>query len=146
MLEPEVEREGERAAGAGEEGAAYLSRQHALLRQMLQVTHRQRRYLVEGDLKGLDETNRLLGHLLERQSALHSEYAHLEGSLDCCAAELEQLRRLACRLQEESRTNYLLACRGVQFAQVAIAALGGEPGPSHSGDARSAAGLLDRPA
>ena len=104
-----------------EAAGGYLDRQRALLDDMLRVTLEQRRCLVKGDVKGLDTTNRRLGALLQRQADLHEQYPPPEG---IPAPEvLEELRRLTQQLREESRTNYLLACRGAQFAHFSLSLL-----------------------
>jgi len=99
----------------------HLDRQRALFEEMLRLTLEQRRYLIDGDLKGLEESNRLLGLLLERQAQLHREFTDYEGCAD--ARRLAKLRQLADELKAESRTNYLLACRGAQFLEFSASAL-----------------------
>lgn len=109
----------ELAAGPANRG--YIDRQHVLLDDMLRVTLEQRRCLIKGDVKGLDTTNRRLGKLLERQADLHREHPSLE---EMPRPEVfEELRRLTQQLREESRTNYLLACRGAQFADLSLSLL-----------------------
>jgi len=98
-----------------------LDRQLALFEQMLRLMHEQRRYLINADTKGLEEANRLLGELLERQAALHREFTDFETCAD--PETLAQIRLLAAQLREESRTNYLLACRGAQFLDFSISTL-----------------------
>ena len=118
---------------------ASADQQRSLLAQMLVLTRRQREHLIGGDIKRLNEVNRLLGELLERQRAMpqHPPAADTREQ----ARALAELRRLAQQLREEGRANYLLACRGAQFADFSLAlACGGEevntyaPGPSRTGD------------
>jgi hypothetical protein len=113
--------------------SAYLERQRAILYHMLTVTREQRRCLIEGDLKGLEETNRLLGSLLDTQQALHREPHDSDDSADpsaLSASLLEELHCLAHQLRQESRTNYLLACRGAAFANLSVSLLTGADGQS----------------
>ena len=70
---------------------SHAVRQRALLLNMIRVTHEQRRYLVQGDLKRVEQTNRLLGALLEAQNALNEEATEAEGASEEDVAEL--LRR-----------------------------------------------------
>jgi len=130
---------------------AYLERQRVLLYHMLTVTREQRRCLIEGDLKGLEETNRLLGSLLDTQQALHREAPDDDAS---DPSLLEELHCLAHELRQESRTNYLLACRGAAFANLSISLLVGADRQSGSGKSDAAADaassskphLMDQPA
>jgi len=108
-----------RSPGGGRYEGSYLPRQRALLYRMLHVTREQRRCLIEGDVKGLSQTNRLLRELLESHVELHRRFPDWEGCPD--GAVLAELRELARLLQEESRTNYFLACRGAQFAEFSLA-------------------------
>ena len=158
--EPDLARERPPASDAGgaEEPAelklspasalsAHLERQRGLLEQMLKATRDQRRCLVEGDMKGLEETNRVLGLLLERHADLQRQRSEQTGDPHQPASDLawaalradrrlpdatpgwqpglglQELRLLARELQKESRTNYLLACRGAQFANFSISLL-----------------------
>ncbi|HUU55677.1 MAG TPA: hypothetical protein VMY87_12225 [Armatimonadota bacterium] len=99
----------------------YAIRQRALLENMLRVTQEQRRYLIEGDMKRVEQMNSLLGALLESQKALNEEPLEPgEGADEGTAAEL---RRLAEELRQESRRNYLLACRGAEFAGFSLCLL-----------------------
>ena len=104
---------------SGEE-LSFASRQRGLLLNMIRLTHEQRRYLVSGDLKRVEQTNRMLGALLESQSALNDDASGTDGVSEEQAAEL---RRLADELQTESRRNYVLACRGAEFARMSISLL-----------------------
>jgi len=125
-------------------------RQRALLLNMIRLTHEQRRYLVQGDLKRVEQTNRLLGALLEAQNALNEEATEWG---EVSEEEAADLRRLAEELQTESRRNYLLACRGAEFARFSLSLLtesdgeGGADGMDE-GDAwpRRVPRLVDRPA
>ena len=94
--------------------SGYLSHQRGLLEHLLRVTREQRRHLVDGNLEGLAHSNRLLKALLDRQSALNQEYGGqaVEGTGELS----DHVRKLAKQLREESQANYLLACRGAQFA------------------------------
>jgi len=136
--------------GGGPKQSPYLERQRALLYNMLQVTREQRRCLIDGDLKGIEEANRLLGSLLDCQEDLRSEAAELERPADHLL--LEDLRRLAQELQRESRTNYVLACRGSQFTNFSLALLtGAADGEASASDgeapgAPAQANVMDRPA
>jgi hypothetical protein len=128
-----------------------LERQRALLLNMIRLTHEQRRYLVQGDLKRVEQTNRLLGALLESQNSLNEDATEWGKASEEEAAELG---RLAEELQKESRRNYLLACRGAEFARFSLSLLteadpeGGGADGAEDGDARSHKGprLMDRPA
>ncbi len=134
----------------------HLERQRALLQNMIQVTREQRRYLIEADLRRVEQTNRLLGALLESQKALHEEStlqedaAESEDSVDQEAAA--ELRELAQTLRQESRTNYLLACRGAEFARFSLSLLAeagedGEEGKQPEAEAvPRRPRLVDRPA
>ena len=123
-----------------------MERQRAVLLNMIRLTHEQRRYLVQGDLKRVEQTNRVLGALLESQKGLNDEAAEAGGMSEEDAA---QLTRLAEELQRESRRNYLLACRGAEFARFSLSLLAEADA---EGDADGEAGppggprLVDRPA
>ena len=140
-----------RGHGVGGGGRhSHLERQRALLLNMIRLTHEQRRYLVQGDLKRVEQTNRLLGALLESQNALNEDATEWG---EASEEEEADLRRLAEELQTESRRNYLLACRGAEFARFSLsllteADLEGGAGGAEDGDARSQKGprLVDRPA
>lgn len=129
---------------------SHAVRQRALLLNMIRVTHEQRRYLVQGDLKRVEQTNRLLGALLEAQSALNEEATEAEGASE---EDVAELRRLAAELQMESRRNYLLACRGAEFARFSLSLLT-EADPEGMADGTGEGGgrrhkgprLVDRPA
>ena len=140
---------------AGARRPAYLERQRVLLYHMLTVTREQRRCLIEGDLKGLEETNRLLGSLLETQQALHCEAPNpdddtADPALTADPTLIEELHCLAHELRQESRTNYLLACRGAAFANLSVSLLVGADRQSGSDQvgapAPSRPHLMDRPA
>jgi len=138
------------SGGGGPKKSAYLERQCALLYNMLQATREQRRCLIAGDLKGLEETNRLLGSLLECQEALHGE-SH-DPKEPTSHHLLQELRDLARELRRESRANYLLASRGAQLTDFSISLLR-EAVETSSGspDAETASSpsqprLMDRPA
>jgi len=133
---------------------SYAVRQRALLLNMIRLTHEQRRYLVQGDLKRVEQTNRLLGALLEAQNALNEDATEAGGVSE---EEVAELRRLAQELQQESRTNYLLACRGAEFARFSLSLLTeadpeadpeGVADGTGEGGARTPKGprLVDRPA
>lgn len=129
--------------------AAYLERQRALLENMLRVTKEQRRCLIDGDLKGLEQTNQLLGSLLESQEELHKTGPLPEEPADHTL--LSELRALAFQLHRESQTNYLLACRGAEFTRFSLSILSqpGDPAASLEGEGAPGAGvsgLVDRPA
>ena len=131
-------------------GASPLERQRALLYHMLTVTREQRRHLIDGDMEQLEETNRLLGSLIESQQALHGELREVDQQAEADPELLEELRSLAQQLQQESRTNYLLACRGAQFANLSISLLTGAQEPADDdADApspRDQSHLMDQPA
>lgn len=137
--------------GAGEgRRASHAVRQRALLLNMIRVTHEQRRYLVQGDLKRVEQTNRLLGALLDSQNGLNDEATEAGGTSEEEAAEL---CRLAKELQTESRRNYLLACRGAEYARFSLSLLTeseveGDSGGLDDAGARPPRGprLVDRPA
>ena len=140
-----------RGHGVGGGGrSSRLERQRALLLNMIRLTQEQRRYLVQGDLKRVEQTNRLLGALLESHNAPNDEATEVGTASEEEAAEL---RRLAEELQTESRRNYLLACRGAEFARFSLSLLteadpeGGADGMDDGG-ARRPKGprLVDRPA
>ena len=133
--------------------SAYPARQRALLQELLRVTRQQRRWLIEGEIAELEHVNQLLGDLLARQSELHETFAELQDDDSELTPEelqvLDELRLLATELKRESRTNYLLASRGAQFAGFALALLaGGNGGTSGSPETDSREGLhvMDRPA
>jgi len=126
----------DRASGSG-----YLQRQRLLLDEMLRVTLEQRRHLIEGNLEGLNASNQLLARLLDRQADLRRQLPTLAGGPQPSAlapgrelhprllgrggtarerSALAELRRLAEELRAASRTNYLLACRGAQFADFSL--------------------------
>jgi hypothetical protein len=114
---------------------------------MLQVTREQRRGLIEGDLKGVEQSNRLLGALLDSQQALHREGPPPHESAD--HKTIAYLRELAQQLQRESRTNYLLACRGAEFTRFSLSLLMESVAPEHAQAAAAspaAPRVLDRPA
>jgi len=129
---------------------SHAVRQRALLLNMIRLTHEQRRYLVQGDLNRVEQTNRLLGALLEAQNALNEDATEWG---EASEEEATELRRLAEELQTESRRNYLLACRGAEFARFSLSLLtesdgeGGVDGMD-DGDARPprVPRLVDRPA
>jgi hypothetical protein len=136
--------------GGGANGSPYLERQRALLYNMLRVTREQRRCLIDGDLKGIEEANHLLGTLLSCQEKLHHEGPAATEPADHLI--LEEIRQLAADLQRESRANYLLACRGAQLTNFSLSLLTGadddqappsdyEPAPTPA-----PANLMDRPA
>lgn len=139
-------------AGEGRHGA-YLSRQRALLQELLRVTRQQRRCLIEGEIAELEHVNQLLGELLGRQSELHETFVELQDETTELTLEerqvLDELRILATELKRESRTNYLLASRGAQFAGFALALLAGGNGRasgSPEADLTERLRLMDRPA
>ena len=118
---------------------ASADQQRSLLKQMLVLTRKQREHLIGGDIKRLAEVNRLLGELLERQRAISQHPPAADTPEEVRA--LAELRRLAQQLQEEGRANYLLACRGAQFAGFSLALSCGvegantyAPGPSRTAD------------
>lgn len=118
---------------------ASADQQRSLLEQMLVLTRKQREHLIGGDIKRLAEVNRLLGELLERQRAISQHPPAADTPEE--ARALAELRRLAQQLQEEGRANYLLACRGAQFAGFSLALSCGvegantyAPGPSRTAD------------
>lgn len=98
--------------------AGYLARQRALFECMLRAMHEQREHLINGDAVQLERANRLLNRLLEQQEHLRRE---LDG---CCEAfepaELAHVHRAAAELRHISRANYLLACRGAQYADFSL--------------------------
>jgi len=114
---------GARWTPGGNGRTSFLERQRAMLENMLRVTMQQRRCLIEGDLRGMERTNRLLGALLESQAELREAGTRLVFA-DEAIEMVAELRRLAEELQKESRTNYLLACRGAEFARFSLAMLG----------------------
>lgn len=124
----------ETRAGAANRGAGgYLSRQILLFEEMLRATREQQRYLMAANTQGLNESNRVLAELLERQERLRHEFLD-RGHGSPSSWELEaraqpqlmaQVRRLAGELREASQTNYLLACRGVQFTDFSLSLLAG---------------------
>ena len=127
-----------------------LERQRALLLNMIRLTHEQRRYLVQGDLKRVEQTNCLLGALLESQNALNEDATEWG---EASEEEAADLRRLAEELQTESRRNYLLACRGAEFARFSLSLLteadweGEADGPGDGGaGGPKGPRLVDRPA
>jgi len=134
------------ASGPGGAGVrASADQQRSLLAQMLVLTRRQREHLIGGDIKRLNEVNRRLGELLERQRAMPQHPLAANTAEEGRA--LAELGRLAQQLREEGRANYFLACRGAQFADFSLAlACGGEgadtyaPGPSRTA---SRARLMD---
>jgi len=136
--------------GDGANPSPYLERQRAILYHMLTVTREQRRCLIQGDLKGLEETNRLLGSLLDSQQELHRQVPDSKETVD--PNLIDELRSLAQELRQESRTNYLLACRGAQFANLSVSLLTGADdiaSTSRDQDAAASASrphLVDRPA
>ena len=142
------------SSGSGEgRHSAYLARQRGLLQELLRITRQQRRWLIEGEIAELEHVNQLLGDLLARQSELHEVFADLQNDATELTPEelevLDELRALAIELKRESRTNYLLASRGAQFAGFALALLaGGNGGAAGSPETDSTKGLrlIDRPA
>ena len=129
---------------------SYVERQRTLLLNMIRLTHEQRRWLVQGDLKRVEQSNRLLGALLESQNALNEEATEWG---EASEEEATELRRLAEELQTESRSNYLLACRGAEFARFSLSLLteadleGEADGPEDGGaQRRKGPRLVDRPA
>lgn len=129
--------------------SSHLERQRAILYHMLRVTREQRRCLVEGDLEGIGETNRLLASLLDSQDALRRDSAGMHGDAD--PHLIAELRSLAQDLRDESKANYLLACRGAQFADLSISLLTGTPGAARSEDPdavnpQTPSHVMDRPA
>ncbi len=119
-----------------------LERQRALLYHMLTVTREQRRCLIESDLKGLEETNSSLAALLDTQQALYRSGPDAEEPVD--PNLVDELRSLAQELRQESRTNYLLACRGAEFANLSISLLAGAEGPVPSSPEPEAAASAAR--
>lgn len=136
--------------GGGANRSPYLERQRALLYNMLRMTREQRRCLIEGDLKGTEEANHLLGALLSCQEKLHHEGPAATEPADHLI--LEELRQLATDLQRESRANYLLACRGAQLTNFSLALLTGAdddqapPSDYEPAATPAPANLMDRPA
>ena len=130
--------------------ASQLERQRALLYHSLNFSLEQRRHLIDGDMEQLEETNRLLGSLIESQQALHGELRDSDQQAETDPELLEELHSLAQQLQQESRTNYLLACRGAQFANFSISLLTGARDPADDdADAPSPpdqSHLMDQPA
>jgi hypothetical protein len=114
--------------------STYLQRHRALLESILALTHQQRRCLIDGDVLGLEEANRLLGVLLDSSEVLRGDLPQPTGPAD--RAVLADLRELTSELQRESRVNYILACRGEEFAQHTLdliqQAVGGD-GPTAAG-------------
>jgi hypothetical protein len=125
---------------AGREPAGLLERQRVLLHDMLRVTLEQRRHLIDADVRGLEAANQRLSRLLERQQELHRELHSVGDAPD--PQTLTQLRCLADRLKVESRANYLLACRGAQFADLSLSLLQG--GGSSGDDAVAPEGMTSR--
>jgi phosphatidylserine/phosphatidylglycerophosphate/cardiolipin synthase-like enzyme len=119
---------------------SYLARQRALLARLLQATREQRRHLVDGDIKGLAHSNRVLRDLLDRQTELQRQF---RGRQDSGENGIEEMRQLARELQTESRANYLLACRGAQFTDFSLALLDRES--EVAGRGRDAAGSACSP-
>lgn len=73
----------------------------------------QRRYLIEENVDGLDETNRRLDSLIASSELLRGRLGD-----DCELPDpqmIAELRELAVELQRESRANRLLARRGGEF-------------------------------
>jgi hypothetical protein len=139
-------------AGKGRQ-SDYLWRQRALLQELLRVTRQQRRCLIEGEIAELEHVNQLLGDLLARQSELHETFTDLQDDPAELTLEetrvLDELRLLATELKQESRTNYLLASRGSQFAGFALALLAGGNGETSASletDSMEGLHLMDRPA
>lgn len=121
-------------------GEPDVARQRALLEQMLDTVREQRRHLIQGNVAGLAETSKLLERLLARQRTLTNARAARPDSSPP-PSELQDLTRL---LQAEGHMNYLLACRGMQHVEMALAASGGEPdGGPDAGDAPESPRILD---
>jgi hypothetical protein len=122
---------------AGRSGRSYPALQRALLDSLLATTREQRRHLISGDVRVLSEVNKRLQDLLERQADLRRKFPPSSEWLE--SPQLEEVRRLARQLQEESRTNYVLACRGLQFADFSLAVIERDREGANSADPRGEA-------
>jgi hypothetical protein len=128
--------------GPSEGERSFLLDLERLLQRMLQTMRYQRRCLIEGNLKGVESSNRLLGALVESQRELQAGGPSPEEAADHHA--LARVRQLADQLQRESRTNYLLACRGAELTRLSLSLLTDSlHGPARS---KSLCRALDRPA
>jgi hypothetical protein len=107
-----------------------------LLERVREAMGEQRQCLIAGDASGLGRANRVLGDLVEQQRALCRE--GLEDN-----EEAEGVRRLAEEVREEVHTNYLLACRGAQFADFTLSLLCGGRAPEPAAEGRRGARVLD---
>src|SRR5574340_101665 len=95
--------------------ASFLDRQRRLFGRLLAAMQAQRAHLLSGDAARLEQANRAVHRLLERQQQLSKELEALPFAP--AQEELDELKRLAAKLRQESHTNYLLACRGLQFVE-----------------------------
>ena len=91
----------------------------------------QHNHLISGDVPQLQRVNRLLNRLLEQQEDLRRELGECAPPVD--SAELNQIRLLASELRHLSRVNYLLACRGAQYADFSASLLDGRVEPGRAG-------------
>jgi hypothetical protein len=102
----------------------FADRQRHLFTRLLLAMRTQRAHLISGDAERLEQANRAVSRLLEKQQRLSREASGLAVAPD--AETLAELRRLAAELRQESHTNYLLACRGLQFADFRVSLATGE--------------------
>jgi len=104
--------------------ASYADRQRHLFARLLLAMRAQRACLISGDAVRLEQANRAVSRLLEKQQRLSRESSDLAVAPD--PDTLAELRRLAANLRQESHINYLLACRGLQFTDFRVSLLTGE--------------------
>ncbi len=104
--------------------ANYADRQRHLFTRLLLAMRAQRACLISGDATRLEQANRAVSRLLEKQQRLSREIGELALAPD--PDTLAELKRLAADLRQESHVNYLLACRGLQFTDFRVSLLTGE--------------------
>ena len=97
------------------EGASCADRS-ALLRSLLGVLMDQREQLISGDVGALQQVNSRLSELLDAHTALVDGSWRPGPGVE--AAELAELLSLAARVSGENAINYMLAVRGLQFAEM----------------------------
>lgn len=126
-----------RLPGREEAAVFHISRQRVLLERLFEVIQEQRRYLIAGDIAGLGRTSHWLGELLGQQQALSERSLGTVAHSKPQRQQIERLRQLTQQLQNEGRINYLLACRGAQFAEFMLSLACGK----HQDDEEAAAAL-----
>ena len=102
----------------------YPDRQRHLFVRLLLAMRAQRACLISGNAARLEQANRAVSRLLDKQQRLSREAGDLAVAPD--PDTMAELRRLAADLRQESHINYLLACRGLQYTDFRVSLLTGD--------------------